>query len=219
MCFGVASTEREKGLRSRTASICQQKSGLMKYGTRGRRARRRTWLTRCVSRNSLWWPPPSHLPLREAPCLMCSKLRPPSHQRREAAWGTGTSYARVPWGNDTEYKCTGRASDGPAHVEAFALQKRVVRWGRWGSQWQSDRRCWRLPSFAFRTADTAELAPARSSTSPRSALLHVGAPASIFVEGFVFLTDIRFRFYLTLHFKWLCALPVEAALKPFGRQQ
>lgn len=30
---------------------------------------------------------------------------------------------RVPWGNDTEYKCTGSARDGPAHVEVFALQR------------------------------------------------------------------------------------------------
>lgn len=163
-----------KGLHSRTASICQQKSGLMKYGTHGRRAPHRTWLTRRVSGNSLWRPPPSRLSPHEAPCLMRSKPRPPAHQIREAAWGTGTSYVRVPWGNDTEYKCTGRTSDGPAHVEAFALQKRVVSGALWGSQWQSDRRRWRLLSSAFRTPDTAELAPARSRTSTHSTFLHVG---------------------------------------------
>lgn len=154
-----------KGLHSRTASICQQKSGLMKFGTHGRRAQ---WLTRCVSGNSLWRPPPLCLPPHEAPCVMCSKPQPPSHQMREAARGTGTSYVRVPWGNDTGYKCTGKASDGPAHVEAFALQKRVVSAARWGSQWQSDRGRWRLLSSAFRTPDTAELAPARSSMSTHS---------------------------------------------------
>lgn len=36
---------------------------------------------------------------------------------------------RVPWDNDTEYKCMGRASDGPAHVEVFALQRRAVSTG------------------------------------------------------------------------------------------
>lgn len=30
----------------------------------------------------------------------------------------------------------------------------------------------------------------------------------------MFFIDIRFRFYLTLHFKWMCALSAEAALKP-----
>lgn len=169
------SVHREtKGLHSKTASICQQKSGLMKYSTHGWRAPSWMWLTRCVSGNSLWRPPPLWLPLHEAPCLMCSKPRPPSHQIREAAWDTGTSYVRVPWGNDTEYKCRGRASDGPAHVEVFALQKRVVSGARWGSQWQSDRGCWRLLSSAFRTLDTAELAPERSSTSTHSTFLHVG---------------------------------------------
>lgn len=161
------SVHREtKGLHSRTASICQQKSGLMKYGTHGRRARRRMWLTRCVSGNSLWRPPPSHLPPHEAPCLMCSKPRPPSHQMREAAWGPGTSY---PLGVMTRnISVRGRASDGPAHVEGFALQKRVVSGALWGSRWQSDRGRWRLLSSAFRTPDTAELALARSSTSTHS---------------------------------------------------
>lgn len=46
---------------------------------------------------------------------------------------------RVPRGNDTEYKCTGNASDGSAHVEeVFALQKRSGSRLRSGSRCQGD---------------------------------------------------------------------------------
>lgn len=177
----------------------------MKYSTHGWRAPSWMWLTRCVSGNSLWRPPPLGLALHEAPRPVCSKPRPPSHQIREAAWGTGTSYVRVPWGNDTEYKCTGRASDGPAHVEVFALQKRVVSGARWGSPWQSDRGRWRLLSPAFRTLDTAELAPASSSTSTHSTFPHVRIlEAYLWKRCFSLISDLDFTWHFILSGCVLC---------------
>lgn len=72
-----------KGLHHRTTSICQQKSGLMKYSTYGWRTGRGVWLTECMSGNSPWQPPfphpstpPSWLPMHEGPYSICSEPSP-----------------------------------------------------------------------------------------------------------------------------------------------
>lgn len=171
-----------KGLHHRTASICQQKSGLMKYSTYGWRTGRGVWLTGCMSGNSPWQPPPTP-PAPRLHGYQCmrkstrSVLSPaPSHQIRVAAWGLGTVCVRVPWGNDTECKCTGNASDGPAHVEVFALQRRAVSTACSGSQCQGDRWRWRLLSSApqnIRTLVIAELALTGPSTSTQLTFPHV----------------------------------------------
>lgn len=145
-----------------------------------------TWLEgkeRSVIDRMLEWkqpvaapPPPPHgyQRMRQPTRFVLSPA--PSHQIRVAAWGTGTVCVRVPWGNDTEYKCTGSARDGPAHVEVFALQRRAVSTACSGSQCQGDRWRWRLLSSApqnIRTLDIAELAPAGSSTSTQLTFLYV----------------------------------------------
>lgn len=96
----------------------------------------------------------------------------------------------VPWGNDTECKCTGSASDGPAHVEVFALQRRAVSTACSGSQCQGD--CWRgrLLSSApqnIRTLVIAELELTGSSTSTQLTFPHVWIFASESVMAFCFL--------------------------------